>query len=86
MNLGMNVTLTMAPPYTRLTVLHNVTEIHYLNRTNIELYAGRVNPNSDLLQPRIAFESDVHGTGITYALKDVLEFEAKVATEKADIF
>jgi hypothetical protein len=55
-----------------ITVLHNVTEIHYCY------------PHNDTL--RMAFESDIHGTGVTYDLRDVREFEATLATAKASAF
>ena len=47
----------------RLT-LENITEIHYRYESAIA--------------NRIAFESDVEGTGMTMALEDIFEFEAKL--------
>ena len=53
--------------------LHNVTEIHYCY--------------PDILgKQRIAFESDIHTTGITYDVTDVLEFEAKSADKIHESF
>ena len=52
----------------------NVTEIHM---------------RPDLLQKgkrRIAFESDVHGTGADFDLGQVQEFETSPETEEADNF
>ena len=37
-------------------------------------------------QGRIAFESDIHGTGITYDTQDVVEFEATLETDVAREF
>lgn len=34
----------------------------------------------------IAFESDIHGTGMTWPLKDIREFEAMAESEKAEVF
>ena len=34
----------------------------------------------------IAFESDVHGTGITWSLSNVREFEALAENEEAEAF
>jgi hypothetical protein len=73
-NLGMDVRIRFALKglYGQTeTVLHNVTEIHYCYPSVLHEF-------------RIAFESDVHGTGYTYKLSDIAEFEAKVATERAD--
>ena len=54
-------------------ILHNVTEIHYRYP-------------DPLGWQKIAFESDIHNTGITYDVVDVLEFESKVATKKHESF
>ena len=43
-------------------VIENVTEIHFCYPST--------------LGKRIAFESDVEGTGCTYSVEDVIEFEA----------
>ena len=72
---GNKVTLTLKPPYSNI-VLRNVTEIHY-------------NYNHGVLKTpdyRVAFESNVHGTGITYSASDVVEFDATPETEKANAF
>ena len=49
---------------------NNVTEIHY--------------GYNDLLGEctRVAFESDVHGTGGTIEIKHIKEFEARIAIKK----
>ena len=54
----------------------NVTEIHYNYSSIIEMY-GTV---------WIAFESMIHGTGCTFKMEDITEFEAKTETEKAEDF
>lgn len=48
--------------------LENITEIHYQYPSVVGL--------------RIAFESDIEGTGYVYDVEDILEFEAKVQTEE----
>ena len=53
-------------------VLSNITEIHYRY------------PKSYKRTPeRIAFESDIDGTGYTYDLADIKEFEARLPTQEA---
>lgn len=44
-------------------ILENITEIHY-------------NYPSPVREPRIAFESDIDGTGITYQISYIKEFES----------
>ena len=62
-------------------VLRNVTEVHYHYPT----------VGSDP-RVRVAFESDIHSTGITYAvagegeLLELIEFEVRPDTEIADEF
>jgi hypothetical protein len=73
---GNKVVLHLNPPYSGEAILRNVTEIHY-------------NYNADtvpVLSGRIAFESDIHGTGIVYAMKDVREFQVTPETKKAEAF
>lgn len=52
------------------TTLHNVTEIHFNYDNGGHKYTNRV-----------AFESNIHGTGNTYDISDILEFESILATE-----
>ena len=52
--------------------LSNITEIHYRYPQS---YAAR--------PERIAFESDIDGTGYTYNLADIKEFEARLPTQEA---
>lgn len=73
---GYKVTVKMYPPYAGDAILRNVTEIHY-------------NYNSDIvpvMSGRIAFESDIHGTGMVYSMGHVKEFKAVPETEKAESF
>jgi hypothetical protein len=73
MNFGMKVRLVhklCGYPYEE--TLHNVTEVHYRYPS--------------LLGDKVAFESDIHGTGITYYIADVCEFEVRPETEIADEF
>lgn len=76
---GMTVKMLMAFPGYPLhdQVLNNVTEIHY----NYE----RV-PGSGHYTNRIAFESDIHGTGVTYDREEIYEFEVTPAKEIASSF
>ena len=52
----------------------NVTEIHY-NFTE-----------GEHVSKRVAFESDIHGTGITWDITAVQEFTFTLETVKADSF
>jgi hypothetical protein len=54
-------------------VLRNVTEIHLGYETFLP-------------DPRVAFESAVHGNGVTYRLLEMDEFEATSETEEAAAF
>jgi len=61
-------------------VLRNVTEIHY----------RYPRPGGDL-RKRVAFESNIHRTGITYSVEgggilEIIEFEAVPETELAEEF
>lgn len=53
------------------TILRNVTEIHFHPR-----------PFSDI----IAFESDIHQTGIIYSIDKILEYEVTLEEQKAKAF
>lgn len=72
-NLGMSVKIAFSTTskFVRKATLHNITEIHYNYRRTRK--AGRV-----------AFESDIHQTGITYDLVDIAEFEAKLESKLWD--
>lgn len=74
-NLGMRVVVFFTGGGSHPQILRNVTEIHY----NYGDFGG---PR----RSRITFESDVHGTGITHDIEDILELEAKVEAERADDF
>ncbi len=52
-----------------LDIFRNVTEIHY----NFP----------SLLNPSIAFESDIHGTGCTRFIDDIKEFNTSLEINKA---
>lgn len=71
----------------QVQTLHNVTEIHY------NFYDGNTGPNGTIpskhevnFESRIAFESDVHGTGVGYQISDIAEFETFPETTKARSF
>jgi hypothetical protein len=70
MNFGMKVIIVFKEGTG--TILRNVTEVHYR-------YPG-------LDKKRIAFESDAHGTGVTYSVDDIEEFEVFQETEEAEEF
>jgi hypothetical protein len=55
-------------------VLRNVTEIHwnFESPLNIDKEIGK----------RVAFESDIHGTGILRCITDIEEFETELETKK----
>lgn len=57
------------------TELRNVTEIHYNH--------GRRSGFADV---NVAFESNIHGTGLTCDIEHLLEFETTLETEKAKAF
>ena len=59
-------------PYGVDEIRHNITEIHYL-------YGDMLNKRD-----KVAFESDIHGTGGTIKIEYIKEFEAKIATKIAD--
>lgn len=54
-------------------VFRNVTEIHWR-------YPGAPT------HTRVAFESNIHGTGMTYIVEWIAEFEAKEETQVAEAF
>lgn len=56
-------------------VLRNVTEVHFN-------YTDGWNWHSN----RVSFESDIHSTGITYPINDIVEFYSEIESEKSDNF
>ena len=73
MKTGANVRILLANGHTQW--LFNVTETHYNFKQNDQ-------PGI----PRIAFESDVHNTGVLFDLCDIAEFEGKATNQVADQF
>jgi hypothetical protein len=76
-NFGMKVTIyfNAACPFSeKVMVLRNVTEVHYA-------YSRGVLPRD-----KVAFESNIHGTGRTDRLEWIEEFEVYPETEKAEAF
>lgn len=69
---GFCVKVKLREPYPYLeTTLRNVTEIHYN-------YRGGLGLNTEYgKQVVIAFESSYHGTGVTYDMEYVVEFESR---------
>lgn len=55
-------------------ILHNVTEIHY----NF--------PSISIGLPSVAFESDIHGTGLNIFINEIKEFEATIASKESKEF
>lgn len=70
--MGCKVTIKLGSPFNSTGILRNVTEIHY--RYPFALWLS------------VAFESDIHGTGVTYPLEQVGGFETELETEKAETF
>lgn len=75
-NLGVKVTLKRYYPEVGEVneVLRNVTEIHYN-------YQSCNKPSNS-----VAFESSIHGSGITCEISAIVEFETIPETEVADSF
>ena len=66
MNYGMKINITLwLENSIEEAVYHNVTEIHYMYQS----------------KEQVAFESDIHGTGITWALSQVVEFDIEPEKE-----
>lgn len=63
------------------TILRNVTEIHYDYNHNL-----REQGLKTFQDVSIAFESDIHQTGMTYYIKDIAEFKTELETEKSEDF
>ncbi len=57
-------------------ILRNVTEIHYNYPSHVSAIIGK----------SIAFESNIHGTGVTYQLADIDEFETTLENKKEKEF
>ena len=75
-NFGMRVDITFKKdsPFKEITEdYRNVTEIHYCYPSHME-------------KKRVAFESDIHGTGVTQPISYIKEFETILETEKAKRF
>lgn len=74
MNYGNKVIIKLGKKYGKNIeiTLRNVTEIHY-------------HYPSPMLES-VAFESNIHGTGITYPTPDVKEFETSLEKDKAKEF
>ena len=73
--LGVKVHLTYSfePHHYNVTDLRNVTEIH-------------MRKGDDWTSARIAFESDIHGSGFDLSIGNIIEFEAVPETEIAEAF
>lgn len=52
----------------------------------VETYRNVTEIHWNYREGMVAFESDIHGTGITYDTKDIAEFEATVETDVAGAF
>lgn len=72
-NFGMNVVFKHR--YFGVVTLNNVTEVHW----GYPLLGG-------VARNRVAFESDLHGTGATYEIADILEMEVFAAGDLAPTF
>jgi hypothetical protein len=73
-NFGVRVELKFTENLSEgMCTLRNVTEIHYGYR-------------SMLGHKRVAFESDIHSTGVTYSEDEIEQFETYPETSKAESF
>lgn len=59
-----------------VALYRNVTEIHY----------NYPSPAISIMGPQVAFESDIHATGQTLAIKDIASFETTLETKKEESF
>ena len=76
-NFGMKINVKLNPLLkfkSKKIVYRNVTEIHYKY------------PSLTGERKSVAFESDIHGTGCTWQLADIDEFETELETKKAKNF
>lgn len=75
MNFGMRVRIEFSEGsgLGKGIALRNVTEIHF-------------NYPSPFGEVKIAFESDIHKTGLTYRIGQIDEFETNLETKKAKSF
>lgn len=79
---GMMVKIVFAPdsPFGHsVQILRNVTEVHYNYNVNMPAV-------QKITGPMVAFESDLHKTGVTHRLLNIREFEVFQETELADEF
>jgi hypothetical protein len=92
-NFGMKVVIEWNPlskyynEDRKKTEYRNITEIHYNYR--VSQIGGwekfnKFSPDSFLREVMVAFESDIHHTGFTYAVSDILEFYTYLETEKKE--
>ena len=77
MNHGMKVKIKFSDesPYMDIKkeILRNITEIHFnYNQKHPQCYTPGI---------KIAFESDIHHTGVTYNFEYIQEFETELETE-----
>lgn len=70
MNYGNKVILRMIK---NTAILRNVTEIHW-------------NYSRHPAEQMVAFESDIHKTGLTLHMSNVIEFETRLETQKENNF
>jgi hypothetical protein len=78
-NFGMRVQITfnkLCKFKNKTETLRNVTEIHYNYPSSLNKFIGK----------SIAFESNIHKTGITYQLADIDEFETELENKKEKEF
>jgi len=75
MNINYGFKVTLQHSTLGIVILRNVTEIHS-GIANIPVRLG----------PKIAFESNVHGTGATYEIANITEFATSLEYSKAVAF
>ena len=87
--MGMKVTLRFSeivgPFKLEEQVYRNVTEVHWNYRPASSMPLGSHIPSLSST-PRVAFESDIHGTGATWQCDWVAELEVVPETELAEAF
>jgi len=68
---GLKVTVSFGPKFSSKTaVFRNITEVHWMYPS--------------IHEKRVAFESDIHCTGYTYAISDILSVSTEKETEIAE--
>ena len=83
-NLGMKVTVKFRSNTAFGRAVHHRSrgELIHRNVTGTHFNFNHMYSNS----PKVAFESDIHGTGSTYHISDILEYNSVCEVEVAESF